>query len=69
MWSPRGTYKGLDTAPVVRTCWSEEFLTKFEVLALIAKPRRPWIRLPEYKQEDWKRDLDQYYRPIEIEPA
>ena len=64
-----GTYKGLDTALVVKTCWSGEFFTKFGVLEIIAEPRRTWIRLPEYEQEDWKRDLGQYYRPIEIEPA
>ena len=53
----------------MKTCWSGEFFTKFGVLEIIAKPRRTWIRLPEYEQEDWKGDLDQYYRPIEIEPA
>jgi len=64
-----GTYKGLDTAPVVKTCWSGEFLTKFKVLELIAKPRRTWIRLPEYEQEDWKGDLDQYYRLPKVPPS
>ena len=64
-----GTYKGLDTALVVKACWSGDFFTNFEVLELIAKPRRTWIRLPEYEQEDWKGDLDQYYKPIEIEPG
>ena len=64
-----GTYKGLDTALVVKTCWSGDFFTKFEVLEIIAEPRRTWIRLPEYEQEDWKGDLDQYYKPIEIEPG
>jgi len=40
--------------------------TEFEVLELIAKPRRPGKRLPEYAQADWKGDLDQYYKPIEL---
>ncbi|NOX45331.1 MAG: hypothetical protein GXO72_06340 [Caldiserica bacterium] len=61
-----GTYKGLDTALVVRTAWSGRFFTAFEVLEIVAKPRRTWTRLPEYEQEGWKGDLDQYYRPIEI---
>ena len=69
MWSPRGTYNGLDTALVVKTCWSGEFFTKFGVLEIIAEPRRTWSRFPEYEQGDWKGDPDQYYRPIEIEPA
>ena len=61
-----GTYKGLDTALVVRTAWSGSFFTKFEVLEIIAKPRRTWIRLPEYEQEGWRGDLDQYYRPVKL---
>lgn len=61
-----GTYKGLDTALVVKTSYSGGFFTDFEVLELIAKPRRPGRRLPEYKQEDWKGDLEQYYRPIKL---
>ncbi len=60
-----GTYKGLDTALVVRTSYSGSLFTEFEVLELIAKPRRPGRRLPEYEQADWKGDLDQYYRTIE----
>ncbi len=60
-----GTYKGLDTALVVRTAWSGNFFAKFEVLEIIAKPRRTWIRLPEYEQGGWRGDLDQYYRPIQ----
>jgi hypothetical protein len=59
-----GTYKGLDTALVVRTSYSGMFLSDFEVLEIIAKPRRPGRRLPEYAQEDWRGDLDQYYQPI-----
>jgi hypothetical protein len=61
-----GTYKGLDTALVVRTSYSGGLFTEFEVLELIAKPRHPGKRLPEYAQADWKGDLDQYYKPIEL---
>jgi hypothetical protein len=63
-----GTYKRLDTALVVKTAWSGRFFTAFEVLELVAKPRRTWIRLPEYEQEGWKGDLDQYYRAPKGEP-
>ncbi|MFQ6090923.1 MAG: hypothetical protein ACE5LD_05740, partial [Candidatus Bipolaricaulia bacterium] len=61
-----GTYKGLDTALVVRTSYSGGLFTEFEVLELIAKPHRPGKRLPEYEQEGWKGDLDQYYGPTEL---
>ncbi|MBT9141515.1 MAG: hypothetical protein DDT30_02107 [Dehalococcoidia bacterium] len=62
-----GTYKGLDTALVVKTTYSGNIFTNFEVLELIAKPRRTWRRLPEYEQENWKGDLEQYYKLIGIE--
>ncbi len=61
-----GTYKGLDTALVVRTSFSGNFFNRFEVLEIVAKPRRTWTRLPEYEQEGWRGDLEQYYRPIEL---
>lgn len=59
-----GTYKGLDTALIVKSavCW--DFLKKFEVLEIITKPRSPRVELPEYKDERWKGDIDQYYKPI-----
>ena len=63
-----GTYKGLDTALVVRTAGSSTLFSRFEVLEIIAKPRYPGIRLPEYEQENWQGDLEQYYRPIELPP-
>ena len=53
-----GTYNGLDTALVVKTCWSGEFFTKFGVLEIIAEPRRTWPRFPEYDQEGWSGDFD-----------
>lgn len=60
-----GTYKGLDTALLVKTSFSGHLFTDFEVLEVIAKPLHPGRHLPEYEQEGWKGDLDQYYEPIE----
>jgi hypothetical protein len=62
--SMAGTYKGLDTALVLKgaTCWS--FLDTLEVLEIIAKPRSPRVKLPEYKDPKWKGDIKQYYHPI-----
>ena len=60
-----GTYKGLDTALIVRTSYSGSFFSEFEVLEVVAKPRCPGRRLPEYAQEGWKGNLDQYYGPIQ----
>lgn len=62
-----GTYKGLDTALVVRTCLSWHFLTRFEVLEVVARPRRGRVSLPEYKDPHWRGDLDAYYRPVDVE--
>jgi hypothetical protein len=59
-----GTYKGLDTALVVRTSYSGSFFSKFEVLEVVSKPRCAGWRLPEYKQEGWKGNLDPYYEPV-----
>ncbi len=57
-----GTYKGLDTALVVKTSYSGNIFSKFEVLELIAKPHHPGKQLPEYDQEGWKGDMDVYYQ-------
>jgi len=62
-----GTFKGLDTALVVKAAYSYSIFPEFEVLEVIAKPRHPGKRLPEYEQEGWKGDLEQYYRPIELQ--
>jgi uncharacterized protein len=62
-----GTYKGLDTALVVRTSYSGSFFSDFEVIEIIARPRCPGRRLPEYEQEGWKGNLNQYYEPIECQ--
>lgn len=56
-----GTFKGLDTALVVRTAHSMNFFKDFEVREVIAKPLYRVRRLPEYKFENWEGDLDKYY--------
>jgi len=57
-----GTYKGLDTALVVKPSYSMNFFKGFEVLEIIAKPRHRIRQLPEYEFENWKGDLEQYYK-------
>lgn len=56
-----GTYKGLDTALVVRPAYSMHFFEAFEVCEIIARPRYRVRKLPEYGYENWKGDLDAYY--------
>jgi hypothetical protein len=56
-----GTYKGLDTALVVKTAYSMRFFKEFEVREIIAKPSTRVKMLPEYKFENWRGDLDKYY--------
>ncbi|WP_063727539.1 pyruvate kinase alpha/beta domain-containing protein [Kosmotoga sp. DU53] len=56
-----GTYKGLDTALVVKTAYSMNFFKNFEVKEIIAKPRCRVKELPEYKFKNWKGDLNKYY--------
>jgi hypothetical protein len=56
-----GTYKGLDTALVVRATPSMRFFKDFEVREVIAKPRFRVRELPEYSYEHWKGDLRRYY--------
>lgn len=60
-----GTYKGLDTALVVRTTFTMDFFAEFEIREIIARPRHRVRKLPEYTYEDWKGDLDQYYEGLE----
>ena len=59
-----GTFKGLDTALVVRTAYSMNFFKDFEIREIIARPRYRVRELPEYKYENWKGDLDKYYGAI-----
>lgn len=56
-----GTYKGLDTALVVKTAYSGSFFKEFEVKEIIAKPICRVKELPEYKCKNWRGDIDQYY--------
>lgn len=56
-----GTFKGLDTALVVRATPSMRFFRDFEVREVIARPRYRVRELPEYEYETWKGDLEQYY--------
>lgn len=56
-----GTYKGLDTALTVKTAYSANFFKEFEVEEIIAKPICRVKKLPEYKFEKWKGNLDEYY--------
>ncbi len=57
-----GTYKGLDTALVVKTTYSMNFFKEFEVKEIVARPLRRVKKLPEYKNENWKGKIDQYYQ-------
>ncbi|MEM0172257.1 MAG: pyruvate kinase alpha/beta domain-containing protein [Thermoproteota archaeon] len=59
-----GTYKGLDTALVVKTAYSMKFFKNFEVKEIIAKPLCRVKELPEYKYEKWKGDIDSYYAQL-----
>ncbi len=56
-----GTFKGLDTALVVRTAYSMNFFKEFEVREVVAKPLHRVRRLPEHEFENWKGDLEKYY--------
>jgi hypothetical protein len=56
-----GTYKGLDTALVVRATYSMNFFKEFEIHEIIAKPRRRVRQLSECEFENWKGNLEKYY--------
>jgi len=57
-----GTFKGLDTALVVRPTYAMNFLTKFEVVEIVAKPQCRVTKLPEHEFKGWKGNLDPYYQ-------
>jgi len=59
-----GTFKGLDTAIVVKATYSYYFLKEFELLEIIVKPYYPRVLLPEYQDPMWRGNLDQYYGEI-----
>lgn len=56
-----GTFKGLDTALVVRTAYSWSFFADFEVREIVARPCCRVHRLPEHESAEWKGDLEAYY--------
>ncbi len=57
-----GTYKGLDTALLVKSTYSGDFFSEFEVKEIIAKPVCRVKKLPEYKYKNWKGSLEEYYQ-------
>jgi len=57
-----GTYKGLDTALLVRTTYTAKFFSEFEVKEIVAKPVCRVKKLPEYAYKNWKGNIDQYYQ-------
>ena len=59
-----GTYKGLDTALVVKTAYSMNFFKSFEVKEIVAKPLCRVKKLPEFKYENWKGSLEDYYSQL-----
>lgn len=64
-----GTFKGLDTALVVRATPSIKFFKDLEVREVTAKPRCRVRELPEYTCENWKGDLNRYYEVETDKPA
>ena len=56
-----GTFKGLDTALVVKATYSMNFFKEFEVHEIVARPRNRVRKLPEYEFENWKGDVEKYY--------
>lgn len=57
-----GTYKGLDTALLVKTAHSGNFFKEYEVREIIAKPMCRVKKLPEFKHKNWKGNIDEYYK-------
>jgi hypothetical protein len=57
-----GTFKGLDTALLVKTAFSMNFFKEFEVKEVIAKPSCRVKKLSEHEYKNWKGNLDKYYR-------
>lgn len=57
-----GTFKGLDTALLVKTSYSMNFFKNFEVKEIIAKPSCRVKKLPEHTYEKWKGNLEKYYK-------
>jgi hypothetical protein len=64
-----GTFKGLDTALVVRATPSMRFFQDFEVREVIATPRYRVRELPDHTHANWRGNLTQYYAPERPEPT
>lgn len=64
-----GTLKGLDTALVVTASLSWDYLARFEVLEVVAKPRHARVEFPEWKDPHWRGNLEPYYQPVELGPV
>ncbi len=62
--STGGTLRGLDTALVVKTCFSHEFFREFEVREIIAKPRYLVHEDYQYPDRNWKGDFEKYYERL-----
>lgn len=56
-----GTFKGLDTALVVRAANSKGFFDEFEIREIVAKPLYNVHSQVPYSDSSWKGDIDQYY--------
>jgi hypothetical protein len=56
-----GTFKGLDTALVVKATYGAHLFVEFVVKEIIAKPVCRVKKLPEYEFKNWKGNLDAYY--------
>ncbi|MBU7030962.1 MAG: hypothetical protein HXS53_00395 [Theionarchaea archaeon] len=56
-----GTFKGLDTALLVKPTYTMNFFRDFEVREILARPFCRVKKLPEYTYENWKGDLGHYY--------
>ena len=56
-----GTFKGLDTALVVKTTFGAHLFGEFVVKEITAKPVCRVKKLPEYEFKNWKGNLDAYY--------
>lgn len=59
-----GTYKGLDTALVVRSAYSMNFFSDFKIREIICMPRYRLKKTAEGEYKNWKGNLEQYYDDI-----
>lgn len=57
-----GTFKGLDTVLLVRPTYTMNFFKSFEIREIIARPVCRVKEMPEHEHENWRGNLDQYYR-------